>query len=82
MPGNKIGGQKAAKTNKERHGEDFYKKIGQRGGLNGKGENYTGGFAAVTVGADGLTGSERAKKWGAVGGRASKRGPAKNGRDK
>ena len=42
MPGNKIGGMKAAKTNKERHGEDFYARIGARGGRNG----HTGGFAA------------------------------------
>ena len=27
MPGNKFGGLKAAKTNMERHGEDFYSKI-------------------------------------------------------
>ena len=35
MAGTKIGGQKAAKTNKLRHGSDFYKRIGQKGGRNG-----------------------------------------------
>lgn len=32
MPGTKIGGQRAAKSNKERYGEDFYKNIGEKGG--------------------------------------------------
>jgi general stress protein YciG len=42
MPGTKNGGIQAAKTNKERHGEDFYAKIGAKGGKLGK----TGGFYA------------------------------------
>ena len=29
MPGSKTGGKRAAQTNKERHGEDFYQKIGK-----------------------------------------------------
>jgi hypothetical protein len=44
MAGTKIGGQRAAKSNKERHGDDFYEKIGSKGGKNG----HTGGFAAKT----------------------------------
>ena len=32
MAGNLIGGLKAAQSNKERHGADFYKKIGSKGG--------------------------------------------------
>lgn len=35
MPGTKLGGLKAAKTNKLLHGEDFYQKIGRQGGQNG-----------------------------------------------
>ena len=31
MSGSKLGGEKAAKTNKEKHGEDFYKRIGTFG---------------------------------------------------
>lgn len=30
MAGTKLGGQKAAQTNKERHGEDFYSNIGKK----------------------------------------------------
>lgn len=42
MAGTKLGGVKAAQTNKARHGADFYAKIGAKGGQNGT----TGGFAA------------------------------------
>lgn len=41
MSGTITGGKNAAKTNKKRHGKDFYKRIGAIGGKNGK----TGGFA-------------------------------------
>lgn len=42
MPGNRIGGQKAAAKNRELYGADFYARIGAKGGQNG----HTGGFAA------------------------------------
>jgi general stress protein YciG len=42
MSGNKQGGLKAKQTNIERHGADFYKKIGSIGGKIGT----TGGFYA------------------------------------
>lgn len=42
MAGNKAGGKKAARTTKERHGKDFYARIGAMGGANG----VTGGFAS------------------------------------
>lgn len=73
MAGTKTGGQKAAATNKKKYGPDFYARIGFKGGSNG----HNGGFAAETVGRDGLTGPERAKKAGAKGGAISKRGPSK-----
>ncbi len=64
MAGTKAGGQKAAATNKARHGSDFYARIGRKGGQNGT----TGGFAANP---------ELAKIAGRKGGRISRRGPAK-----
>ena len=62
MAGSKIGGAKAAKTNKERHGKDYYKRIGAIGGKNGT----TGGFAAN---------KELASIAGRAGGLKSKRKP-------
>jgi hypothetical protein len=60
MAGNKLGGQRAAATNKAKHGDDFYKKIGAMGGKKGT----TGGFYANR---------ELAKIAGAKGGRISRR---------
>jgi general stress protein YciG len=60
MAGTKAGGQKAAQTNKTKHGSDFYAKIGAKGGKNGR----TGGFAANP---------ELARIAGAKGGRISRR---------
>ncbi len=64
MAGTKAGGAKAAATNREKYGKDFYSRIGQKGGRNGT----TGGFAANR---------ELAKIAGQKGGRISRRGPAK-----
>lgn len=68
MPGNKIGGAKAAATIKKRYGKDYYAKIGKKGGK----ISTTGGFASDKVGKDGLTGKERAVIAGAKGGKAKK----------
>lgn len=65
MAGNKEGGRKAAATNIKRHGEDFYKRIGAKGGRNG----HTGGFAANR---------ELASIAGRKGGLKSRRGKAKH----
>ncbi len=73
MSGTKEGGLRSAKTNYERYGKDFYREIGRKGGKNG----HTGGFASESIGKDGLTGAQRAKKCGSIGGYKSKRGPAK-----
>lgn len=65
MSGTKVGGLKASRTNKERHGEDFYKIMGAKGG---KATGYKG-FAtnhdlAVEAGRKGGTISRRGrKKW-------------------
>lgn len=64
MSGTKAGGMKAAKTNLERHGSDFYKRIGKKGGQNG----HTGGFAANRA---------LACIAGRKGGRISRRGKAR-----
>ena len=60
MPGTKEGGVKAAKKNVERHGKNFYARIGAIGGKKGT----TGGFAANR---------ELARIAGAKGGRISRR---------
>lgn len=76
MAGTKAGGLKAKARNLAKD-PDFYKKIGAKGGSNGKGPGYKGGFASNEVGEDGLTGRERAKLAGARGGAISRRGAAK-----
>ncbi len=63
MAGTLTGGKTAAQTNKERHGDDFYKRIGAMGGKKGT----TGGFAA------GEAGRMRASYYGRIGGLKSKR---------
>jgi general stress protein YciG len=60
MAGTAIGGVNAAKTNKQRYGTDFYKRIGSLGGKKGK----TRGFYANR---------ELARTAGAKGGRISRR---------
>ena len=73
MPGTKSGGFKAAETVKQQYGDDFYRRIGRKGGQNSR----NGGFASKKVGDDGLTGFERARIAGRKGSAISKRGPAK-----
>lgn len=64
MSGTIAGGKKAAATNYEKYGRNFYREIGRRGGLNG----HTGGFAGNP---------ELARRAGAKGGRISRRGKTK-----
>ena len=73
ISGTKIGGRKAAETNRKLHGDDFYSRIGRKGG---KVATPTGGFGSNIVGKDGMTGRERAKEAGRKGGLVSRRGPA------
>ena len=68
MGGTREGGLKAAETLRKRKGDDFYKVIGTLGGRKSTGC----GFADKKVGADGLTGAERAKIAGARGGAGGK----------
>lgn len=60
MAGTLEGGRKAAAKNKQRHGDDFYRKIGAIGGKIGR----TGGFHVNR---------ELARIAGAKGGRISRR---------
>ena len=62
MPGTIAGGQKAAATNLERHGRNFYRRIGAMGGS--RTDTKPKGFAANP---------ELARNAGAKGGRISKR---------
>lgn len=68
MAGTLEGGKNAAMTNKLRHGENFYKLIGSIGGK----AKVPKGFALDP---------ERAKRAGSIGGKKSKRGPAKKKED-
>ena len=63
MAGTIRGGRLAARKNKQRHGADFYARIGRMGGRKGR----TGGFAA------GDEGRKRASYYGAIGGSISRR---------
>ncbi|MEX0919810.1 MAG: hypothetical protein WDZ32_01570 [Candidatus Saccharimonadales bacterium] len=63
MSGTTKGGRQAALMNKERHGANFYQKIGRLGGKKSRG----GGFAANR---------DLARIAGAKGGRKSRRGKA------
>lgn len=72
MAGTREGGIKTAKTIKEKYGKDFYKKICRKASHPG-----TGGFASLKVGKDGMTGQQRAKYYGRIGGLLSRRGKSK-----
>ena len=72
MAGTKIGGQKAKEKNLK-NDPDFYRKIGAKGGRNGRGPNYKGGFAAN---------HELARIAGAKGGKKSRRTGIRNGEGK
>ena len=63
MAGTTQGGRLAAQKNKQRHGADFYARIGRLGGRRGR----SGGFAA------GPEGRKRAIYYGSKGGSISRR---------
>lgn len=73
MAQTKEGIKKAVATMRKKYGDDYFKKMGAKGGAKGT----TGGFASKKVGADGLTGIERSSLVGAKGGRISRRGKSK-----
>ncbi len=72
MAGTQDGGKAAASTNKNKYGADFYARIGAMGGRKG----HTGGFGSKLVDENGMTGQDRAREFGRVGGRISRRSKA------
>lgn len=60
MAGTIAGGKKASETNRKLYGEDYYVRLGAKGGVVG----HTGGF---------YVNRELARTAGAIGGRISKR---------
>lgn len=64
MSGTKEGSKKAVETIIKKHGADFFANIGRMGGKKG----HTGGF---------FNDPERAALAGSIGGKRSKRGPAR-----
>lgn len=75
MAGTKAGGLKAAATNKLKHGENFYAKIGRKGGSN----SSNGGFAVpIWCECSTITGDHFIRQCaGAKGGAISRRGKDK-----
>ena len=72
MANTKEGAKKARQTLIERLGseeavKEYYRRIGAMGGAKSRG----GGFGSDKVGADGLTGQQRARLAGAKGGKAT-----------
>jgi general stress protein YciG len=66
MPGTKAGGKRAAATNKKRYGENYYSRIGVKGGSS----SNTGGFAYMKrMGMD-----EKIAEAGRKGGSISRKG--------
>lgn len=75
MANNKTGGVKLVETMIAKYGsyEAYKQSMRERASKGGKIGN-TGGFASNVIGNDGLTGYERARVAGAIGGRKSRRG--------
>ena len=69
MSGSRLGGLKAAETNKQKYGREFYQNIGRKGGK----ACVPKGFALMDI--------EKIKNAGRRGGKISKRHKAKNNGD-
>lgn len=61
MAGTKNGGMRAAATNKQRYGHEFYRQIGRKGGLLSKGGGFTNHDLAREAGRKGGKASRRIK---------------------
>ena len=83
MSGSKIGGKKVVETRVQKYMGQGYTEIEARkmvsddyrriGKIGGSVKGTKGGFASEVIGDDGLTGYERARVAGAIGGARSKR---------
>lgn len=68
MSGTVVGGKRAAESNKARYGEDFYNKIGVKGGTGNRGNRADKGFGSMSkekisaAGRKGGLNSKRRKK--------------------
>jgi len=74
MPGTQAGWLKAKATMIKKYGSeeayrDFCKEVGRKGGL----ASNNGGFASWKVGNDGLTGRQRARVAGSLGGKVGRK---------
>jgi hypothetical protein len=65
VAGTLQGGRMAAKSNKERHGADYYVKLGKLGGVKGTKDGTIKGFAAMD--------REKVRQAGRIGGQVSRR---------
>lgn len=68
MAQSKLGGLKAAKTNKRKYGRNYYRRIGKLGGKKGT----TGGFHYMMI-----NNRDRLKEISSAGGSVQRRGPAR-----
>lgn len=73
----KRAAKKWRKTMIDRYGKEGFKEMLSESGRKGGKASNNGGFASDKVGADGLTGKQRARIAGYKGGRISRRGPVK-----
>ncbi len=78
MSGTKNGWIKTKRSLIEKYGseeawKEHLRSIASIGGANG----HTGGFSSTSVDSNGLTGSERARIYGRIGGQISRRKPRK-----
>ena len=76
-PEAELAKQRWRKTMEEKYGKSLHDHMVEMGRKGGKKVGKLSGFACPLVGADGMTGPERAQKYGSIGGFKSKRGPAK-----
>lgn len=71
-----LASEKWKATMIERYGEDYREVMREIGAMGGK-KSKNGGFASAKVDKNGMTGAQRAKVFGSIGGKISKRNKKK-----